>query len=48
MTWRKPRDMFDRDFEWGQLTLFASSGVPRATLGIVSGRRRQGKTFLLD
>jgi AAA+ ATPase superfamily predicted ATPase len=48
MTWRKPRDMFDRDFEWGELTLFASSGVPRATLGIVSGRRRQGKTFLLD
>ena len=48
MAWRKPQDMFDRDYEWGELTLFASSGVPRATLGIVSGRRRQGKTFLLD
>jgi len=48
MTWRKPQDMFDRDYEWGELTLFASSGVSRATLGIVSGRRRQGKTFLLD
>src|SRR5258707_7723402 len=48
MTWRKPQDLFDRDYEWGELTLFASSGVSRATLGIVSGRRRQGKTFLLD
>jgi AAA+ ATPase superfamily predicted ATPase len=48
MAWRKPEDMFDRDYEWGELTLFATSGVPRATLGIVSGRRRQGKTFLLD
>jgi AAA+ ATPase superfamily predicted ATPase len=48
MTLSKPGDMFDRDFEWGELTRFASSGTPRATLGIVSGRRRQGKTFLLD
>jgi AAA+ ATPase superfamily predicted ATPase len=48
MTWRKPQDMFDREYEWGELTLFATSGAPRATLGIVSGRRRQGKTFLLD
>jgi uncharacterized protein len=44
----KPRDMFDRDFEWGELTRFAGSSAARATLGIVSGRRRQGKTFLLD
>jgi AAA+ ATPase superfamily predicted ATPase len=48
MAWSKPPDMFDRDFEWGELTRFASSDTPRATLGIVSGRRRQGKTFLLD
>jgi hypothetical protein len=40
--------MFDRDFEWAELTRFASSDAPRATLGIVSGRRRQGKTFLMD
>src|ERR1700677_1454280 len=40
--------MFDRDFEWGELARFASSDTSRATLGIVSGRRRQGKTFLLD
>jgi uncharacterized protein len=44
----KPRDMFDRDFEWRELTRFAGSSAPHATLGIVSGRRRQGKTFLLD
>jgi AAA+ ATPase superfamily predicted ATPase len=40
--------MFDRDFEWEELTRFASNSAPRATLGIVSGRRRQGKTFLVD
>ena len=48
MAWSKPRDMFDRDFEWAELIRFAGSDTPRATLGIVSGRRRQGKTFLLD
>lgn len=48
MAWSKPQDMFDRDFEWGELTRFAGNSAPRATLGIVSGRRRQGKTFLLD
>jgi len=40
--------MFDRDFEWGELTRFASQDAPGPTLGIVSGRRRQGKTYLLD
>ena len=39
--------MFDRDFEWVQLSLFTSDPGPGATLGVVSGRRRQGKTFLL-
>src|ERR1017187_7998439 len=48
MTIGKPRDMFDRDFEWDELARFAANGSGRATLGIVSGRRRQGKTFLLD
>ena len=43
----KPGDMFDRDFEWVQLSLFTSDAGPGATLGVVSGRRRQGKTFLL-
>jgi len=44
---RKPGDMFDRDFEWVQLGLFAGDTRAGATLGVVSGRRRQGKTFLL-
>src|SRR5579859_5831266 len=48
MAWSKPPDMFDRDYEWGELTRFAGNSAPRATLGIVSGRRRQGKTFLVD
>lgn len=44
----KPAEMFDRVFEWAELTRFATLPGPRATLGVVSGRRRQGKTFLLD
>ncbi len=44
---QKPTDMFDRDFEWLQLGRFAADASPGATLGVVSGRRRQGKTFLL-
>lgn len=44
----KPPEMFDRSFEWAELTRFAALPGPRATLGVVSGRRRQGKTFLLD
>ena len=43
----KPDDMFDRDVEWMELAAFADDERPGATLGIVSGRRRQGKTFLL-
>ncbi|MEU0569857.1 DUF234 domain-containing protein [Nonomuraea sp. NPDC005983] len=44
----KPGDMFDRTWEWAQLTRFVSDEQPGATLGVVSGRRRQGKTFLLE
>jgi hypothetical protein len=40
--------MFDRDFEWSALNQFIADPQPGATLGVVSGRRRQGKTFLLD
>lgn len=45
---RKPADMFDRDHEWSALTGFVGDERPGATLGVVSGRRRQGKTFLLE
>src|SRR3954465_7210377 len=44
----KPVGMFDRDDEWAALVRFSSNAQPVATLGVVSGRRRQGKTFLLD
>ncbi len=44
----KPPDVFDRDFEWGELVRFATHKADGPVLGIVSGRRRQGKTFLLD
>lgn len=44
----KPSSMFDRDYEWSAVTRFAADDQPGATLGVVSGRRRQGKTFLLD
>ncbi|MFE3545997.1 ATP-binding protein [Nocardia sp. NPDC059177] len=44
----KPHDMFDRDHEWSALTRFIEDGRAGATLGVVAGRRRQGKTFLLE
>ena len=44
---RKPEGIFDRDWEWGELDRFATGSQPGITLGIVSGRRRQGKSMLL-
>src|SRR5215472_12112566 len=44
----KPADMFDRDREWSQVADFIDEDRPGATLGVVSGRRRQGKSFLLE
>jgi uncharacterized protein len=44
----KPAEVFDRDFEWSALSRFIGDDQPGATLGIVTGRRRQGKTFLLE
>ena len=43
-----PRDMVGRKAEWARLGEFATSGAPNATLGIVWGRRRIGKSFLLE
>ncbi|MCO6004607.1 ATP-binding protein [Actinoallomurus purpureus] len=43
----KPQRVFDRSYEWSALARFATSVSPHARLGLVSGRRRQGKTFLL-
>jgi uncharacterized protein len=43
----KPEHIFDRDAEWAGLTSFAANSAPRAMLGVVSGRRRMGKTYLV-
>ncbi|MFC7756817.1 ATP-binding protein [Catellatospora bangladeshensis] len=44
----KPEAVFDRHAEWEALARFATSPAASARFGVVSGRRRQGKTFLLD
>src|SRR6476646_430930 len=44
---RKPSHVFGREREREALADFAADPRPEATLGIVSGRRRQGKTYLL-
>lgn len=43
----KPSRVFDRGPEWSALTAFVSRPLPHAMVGIVSGRRRMGKTYLL-
>jgi uncharacterized protein len=45
---QKPPEIFDRDHEWAALRRFVTDPAQGATLGVVSGRRRQGKTYLLD
>src|ERR1700722_3426139 len=44
----KPDRLFDRDTEWQELAEFATAAGEGATLGLVYGRRRQGKTLLLE
>jgi uncharacterized protein len=44
----KPDHIFDREREWAGLDAFARNAHPGAMLGVVSGRRRQGKSFLLE
>jgi AAA+ ATPase superfamily predicted ATPase len=43
----RPSDLFDRESEWSNLAGFAGVQQPGLRLAIVSGRRRQGKSFLL-
>ena len=44
----KPVDVFDREAEWQALSDFTTSTSAHALLGVVSGRRRQGKSLLLQ
>jgi AAA+ ATPase superfamily predicted ATPase len=44
----KPAWVFDREREWQGLAAFAADQSARASLGVVSGRRRQGKSYLLQ
>jgi len=43
-----PREMIGRQVEWDRLEEFVASGEPAASLGVVWGRRRVGKSFLLE
>jgi AAA+ ATPase superfamily predicted ATPase len=47
LAYEKPHRVFDRDREWRSLADFVADDRAEPTLGIVSGRRRQGKTYLL-
>ncbi len=44
----KPANLFDREWEWRRLVEFAADPRATPTLGVVSGRRRHGKTVLLQ
>lgn len=44
----KPERVFNRDREWAGLSAFVGNPHSGAMLGVVSGRRRQGKSFLLE
>jgi uncharacterized protein len=44
----KPIELFSRDREWSRLVEFVESPLDGCLLGLVYGRRRQGKTTLLQ
>lgn len=45
---QKPDDVFDRDHEWRDLVRFVADDSPGLRIGVVRGRRRHGKSFLLE
>lgn len=45
---KRPADLFDRDGEWRALARFATDPAQTGAMGIVYGRRRQGKSWLLE
>ncbi len=44
----KPERLFDRDSEWSSVASFVDNDSVGAQLGLVYGRRRMGKTLLLE
>ncbi len=48
MAIERPAALFDRVTEWDDLVRFATEPTTSFRIGVVSGRRRQGKSFLLD
>jgi len=44
----KPEHIFDRTAQWRALAQFVDRAGQRPQFGVVSGRRRQGKTYLLE
>lgn len=44
---KRPADLFDRAREWDALAEFVAPSGAGLRVGVVSGRRRQGKSFLL-
>lgn len=47
MSVARPDDVFDRAIEWDDLASFATSPGSGLRVGVVYGRRRQGKSYLL-
>jgi uncharacterized protein len=43
-----PDDIFGRDHEWRRLVEFVEAPIGECLVGLVYGRRRQGKTMLLE
>lgn len=43
----KPPDLFGRDTEWADLTGLSTASTPRVRVGVIYGRRRLGKSYLL-
>ena len=44
----RPRTLLDRVTEWDDVVRFATEPTTSFRLGVVSGRRRQGMSFILD
>ncbi|MDF2712551.1 MAG: hypothetical protein K0R62_8203, partial [Nonomuraea muscovyensis] len=48
MSFPRPAALFDRVHEWQDLSAFTTERTPGLRIGVVRGRRRHGKSFLLE